>query len=210
MPFAGEIVAITATSSNAIATQDWYFSPAVNAAQPTSIAPVYVSTSSGFGAASSNIQTITTAAAHGFTVGQSVTIASPATTSAGNLGTFTILTVPSSTTFTIKNSAAVSENGIANSATAVGSYILPYGIPRPKIAIGGTTTGSTVYKYGQNNFPFNTAYSASLTSPGFNVISPTVPTPAVVTFSAGDTIGFRADTSQASGTFTANLLVALK
>ena len=64
-----------------------------------------------------NTVTITTATAHGFVVGQTVTIAG--VTVAGYNGTFTILTVPSATTFTYTDATAglaASGGGIASAA----------------------------------------------------------------------------------------------
>jgi hypothetical protein len=61
-------------------------------------------------ALTSNVVTITTSAAHGFVVGQSVTIAGLATNTGLN-GTYTIASVPTTTTFTYAKTASNISSG---------------------------------------------------------------------------------------------------
>jgi len=70
---------------------------------------------SGGGTATANVVTITTTVAHGFAVGWNVAIA--AVTDASFNGTFTIGTLPSSTTFTYTQSGAAASSG-GGTATA--------------------------------------------------------------------------------------------
>jgi hypothetical protein len=68
-------------------------------------------------ALTSNVATVTTSAAHNFTVGQRVRIANVANTVFN--GTFTVLTVPTSTTFTYAKTNA----NIASTAASVGTAL---------------------------------------------------------------------------------------
>jgi hypothetical protein len=68
-------------------------------------------------ALTSNVATVTTSAAHNFTVGQKVRIANVA--NAVFNGTFTVLTVPTSTTFTYAKTNA----NIASTAASVGTAL---------------------------------------------------------------------------------------
>lgn len=72
-------------------------------------------------ALTSNVATITTSAAHGFTVGQQVTIAGLTTTALN--GTYTITAVPSTTTFTFaktnNNIASASDSGTIARAISI-------------------------------------------------------------------------------------------
>lgn len=69
-------------------------------------------------ALTSNVATVTTSAAHNFTIGQKVRIANVA--NAIFNGTFTVLTVPTSTTFTY---AKTSATNVASTAASVGTAL---------------------------------------------------------------------------------------
>jgi len=72
-------------------------------------------------ALTSNVATITTSVAHGFTIGQSITIAGLTTTALN--GTYTITTVPTATTFTFAktnaNIASTPDSGTIARAIAI-------------------------------------------------------------------------------------------
>ncbi len=74
-------------------------------------------------ALTSNVVTITTSAAHGFVVGQSVTIAGLATNTGLN-GTYTIASVPTTTTFTYAKTASNIASG-SESGTIARAVLLP-------------------------------------------------------------------------------------
>ena len=69
-------------------------------------------------ALTSNVATVTTSAAHNFTIGQRVRIANVA--NAVFNGTFTVLTVPTSTTFTY---AKTNATNIASTVASVGTAL---------------------------------------------------------------------------------------
>ena len=73
-------------------------------------------------ARTTNITTITTSAAHGYSVGDSVTVTAVTNTSVN--GTITILTVPTTTTFTYSNSGTNIGSG-ADTGTVVFTYTTP-------------------------------------------------------------------------------------
>lgn len=100
------------TTLGTISTNGLYTAPAT----PPNVTPVTIAANGAV--RSSNTVTITTTAAHGFVAGQSVVIAG-VTDSSFN-GTFTIATVPSTTTFTYAQtgSNATSSGGTATAAAA--------------------------------------------------------------------------------------------
>jgi len=73
-------------------------------------------------ARTTNITTITTSVAHGYSVGDSVTVAAVTNTSVN--GTFTIATVPTTTTFTYSNSGTNIVSG-ADTGTVTFQYVTP-------------------------------------------------------------------------------------
>jgi len=96
--------------------------------------------------------TVTTSAAHGLIAGQTVVIAS-ATTS-GNNGTFTVATVPSSTTFTVTNSSGATQ---ASAAGTVGVALNnKIGTAFVQVPSTGTYTASA-YFLASNSSAYNTS-----------------------------------------------------
>src|SRR5437879_12886135 len=91
--FVNEIEGGNATLGT-ISTNGLYTAPAT----PPNVTPATIAAAPTGAVRSSNAVTITTTAAHGFVAGQSVVIAGVTDTSFN--GTFTIATVPSTTTFT--------------------------------------------------------------------------------------------------------------
>lgn len=89
----------------------------------------------------SNVVTITTAAAHGFPVGMSVLIAG-VTDSSFN-GTFTIASVPTSTTFTYAQTAA-------NASSSGGTAALPVADRRPQSAMYIPSFSWTIDNWGED------------------------------------------------------------
>jgi hypothetical protein len=73
-------------------------------------------------ARTSNVTTITTSVAHGYSIGDSVTVAAVTNTSVN--GTFTITTVPTTTTFTYANTGTNIVSG-ADTGTVVFTYTTP-------------------------------------------------------------------------------------
>ncbi len=119
-----------------------------------------IAASGGAVRTSSNVVTITTTAAHGFAVGQTVTIAGVSDNSFN--GTFTIASVPSSTTFTYIQtgtlSASTSGGGTATSTSSV--------VTITTTAAHGFTVGQTVTIAGVSDSSFNGTFTiASVPSP---------------------------------------------
>jgi|GEM_PF-600852 len=107
---------------------------------------------------SSNVVTITTTAAHGFAVGQTVTIAGVSDSSFN--GTFTIASVPSSTMFTYvqTGSASTSGGGTVTSTSSV--------VTITTTAAHGFAVGQTVTIAGVSDSTFNGTFTiASVPSP---------------------------------------------
>lgn len=113
---------------------------------PASFGPTAVNISSiGF---SVTTATYTTATNHGLAIGDSVTITG--TTAAGNSGVFTVITAPTSTTFTITNAAGSAQAGaggaIAKWADETGSeaFLVPTGGTFQIDTTGGTLASARV------------------------------------------------------------------
>lgn len=109
---AGSIVSnqhgYAASSTLVGATNNYGFSSNINAGTTRTITNVE---------RTSNVVTITTSVAHGYTAGQSVTVA--ATTNTGVNGTFTIASVPTTSTFTYAQTAADIPSGADTGSTVV-------------------------------------------------------------------------------------------
>ena len=146
---------------------------------------------------SGNVVSITTAAPHGFIVGQSVTIAG--LTPAGYNGTFTVASVPTTTTFTY-----VDTNSGLTATTTTGTAVLATGVVPIPSAFPATETGNVVtittlaphgFVVGQN------VTIAGLTPAGYNGTFTITSVPTTTTFTYVDTVtGLAPATS--SGTAT--------
>jgi hypothetical protein len=140
---------------------------------------------------SGNTVTITTSAAHGFAVGQQVTIASVGVS--GYNGTFTIQTVPSSTTFTYADAASSLAASGGGTATPITTQITAEVSSPTAVAIGSANPTSSLAVPGQlfgsagagaqsNGVPaLDSPYTvgSNLPTSGGNAIavSPSFPTP---------------------------------
>jgi hypothetical protein len=99
----------------------------------------------------SNVVTITTTAAHNFSVGQAVTVAGVADATFN--GTFTIVSVPTTTTFTY---AQTGTNGTSQSGTATPGFVsISSSIPSRRVEVRedeGTTAVGLQYQKPEDNF----------------------------------------------------------
>ncbi len=131
----------------------------------------------------SNIVTITTTAAHGFSVGQTVTISGVTDTSF--FGTFTIVTVPSTTTFTYSQTAADASSGGGTVANVSVNWFV-------NDIQGGNTTVGTITTAGLYTAPdvLPPSVTATITATGAvrNNQTVTITTTATHTFVVGQTV----------------------
>ncbi len=182
-------VAITVTLSG---TQQ--FSASVSGAKTIAIA-----TTSGAMRAS-NVVTITTAAAHGFAVGQTVTISGVTDTSF--VGTFTIVTVPTTTTFTFSQTAADATSGGGTVANVSVNWFVN-DVQGGNTTVGIITTGG-LYTAGDALPP---SLTATITAAGAvrNSNSVTITTTAAHNFVVGQTVIISGVTDTSfNGTFFIN------
>jgi hypothetical protein len=148
-------------------------------------------------ARSSEISTITTDTAHGFAVNDTVTVT--ATTNTGFNGTFTIDTVPTSTTFTYEQTGASDVSPVVDTGTAVIANFIDANsdisgiLPVNHGGIGANTlTENSVLLGNGTSAPLEVAPSDSgnvLTSDGTTWASTAIPSQISVTFktvTAGD------------------------
>jgi hypothetical protein len=130
-------------------------------------------------ARASNVVTITTSAAHGYTSGQSVTVA--ATTTTGVNGTFTIASTPTTTTFTYAQTGAdIASVADTGSTVIVGRYNFYAAGTAPNYYAGnvGIGTANPLTKFhcfpGWGSISINDTYGATgffgSAGIGFNVV----------------------------------------
>lgn len=124
-------------------------------------------------ARTSNVVTITTSAAHGFTAGQSVRVS--ATTNTGLNGTFTIASVPSTTTFTYSQTGTdIASGADSGSAVVVGRWNFYAAAAAPNY-FAGDVRCNTVITVGTSTTNSNTSTTATIGSlrSGIRTATPT-------------------------------------
>jgi hypothetical protein len=196
LPFAGEVVGGSLVLGTTNTATDFLGSLSKNGTAV--VTSTTANAIQSIAASGSNWLVTTGTGGHGLSVGQSVVI-SGATTAANN-GTFTVLTVPSTTTFTIANAAGVAQGSAGGYAFLSGSqavFISQVG-GSANTAINISTAAPIVN--GVN------VYGTGSTATGItqNNIVPSV-TP-LLTFAAGDRVGIKVTNA---GTSTANLSASL-
>lgn len=146
VPRAAELVGFRATLGTAPATTTAIFNVAKNGTKV--FAAVANANSVNNKALTSNVATLTTAAAHGLKAGAVVSVAGVGSPFDG---TWVIASVPSTTTFTY---AVVGADVTSGAVSPVG-HVVPGYLPRPTILPSATSTaaeiGNPVAKSGQNS-----------------------------------------------------------
>jgi hypothetical protein len=179
MPFAGELVTLSASLGTGNTGADLLVTPSKNATSTLSTTAAGIAS---IAASGSNWLVTTGTGGHGLSVGQSVVINS-ATTAANN-GTYTVLTVPSATSFTIANA-----NGAAQAAA--GGFAWASSAPVLAMPAGGTAgtvyTLNTAAPFG-NGINLSGSGSTVTGIANFNTVPAVTP---IVSFSAGDKVGFK-------------------